>query len=767
MVLVPATPSSDIAFRATPASLIQSPGSSNRLSPCVCRAGEHTLCWPHNNMALCSPVVLLRCGCTFSPCYDMRSWLSPLSPTAQSARFERIAFSSPLVAIREGFITSLPYVILANVFGLASGILEQFLHYQSDSALFSLLSGFSHALQIFFPHFIVAAIAANFARQYYLGRVSTAAVVLIGYWILSGWIPDGVRQGGFEAEGPFGFWLFPSIFITFPLFLKLSKVRALQMTQVSYLNPLLKDSINLIFPVLATVICLIFLKAVFDNIGSVAMPLLQPCFDVVATLPYLLKVILLVLLIHCAWFIGIHGYNASIELVALLRDQAETGGLIDPSFLELYVHLGGAGTTLSLVIVMLVASRHVQHRRIAGIAAPMALFNINEVILFGLPVIFNLRLLIPFVMTPLVLTVLSYAAQYSGFIPPPQTEISWMMPPLFSAYLATGGSWLAVLFQLLCIAIGVFLYWPFFRELERAGVNQNAVTDIRKKLDIGDHFSLRESAGLPEVRSYLHDIESYRSLATFDDTTQTINLLREGNFLLHYQPQQSLTDGKIAGFEALLRYRDKQGTIHPPTFFQSMKKTGLNDDLERWVIHTACKQLTEWKAAGLDIRMSVNVSADFFSNPALLDLLNAHANQSNALHLLDIEIIEHEVVKNFDTATRTIDELHALGVTISIDDFGAGYSALAYLDTLKPDVIKIDKSLTDVIEQPRGQIIIQQVVDLAHKLDMKIVIEGVEKELQYNIARQLGADVIQGYWVGRPAAASDWQEQLLADTNRH
>lgn len=225
-------------------------------------------------------------------------------------------------------------------------------------------------------------------------------------------------------------------------------------------------------------------------------------------------------------------------------------------------------------------------------------------------------------------------------------------------------------------------------------------------------------------------------------------------FYLVYQPKVMASDGRIAGFEALLRWRHpERGEISAERFIRIAEETGLIMPLGLRVLTAATRQLADWRARGLDgVSMAINLSAQEIANPQILEHIQ-QALESSGLPAaaLEIEITERALIRDPRYVAPLLRQLRALGVTIAIDDFGTGYSSLNYLRQFRLDVLKIDGSfIVDLERSPRARIIPQAVVALGQALHLSTVAEGVENDAQAEILRSMGCEQLQGYGVGRP-----------------
>ena len=246
--------------------------------------------------------------------------------------------------------------------------------------------------------------------------------------------------------------------------------------------------------------------------------------------------------------------------------------------------------------------------------------------------------------------------------------------------------------------------------------------------------------------------------------------LEREEFVLHYQPKVDPHTGRIAGAEALVRWRHPtQGMVPPIRFIPLAEETGLIVPLGAWVMRAACKQNMAWRRMGLGrLRIAVNVSARQFVAPDFVDSVAAVLRDTGmAPDGLEIELTESMVMNDVSNAIEVMNALRALGVLLSIDDFGTGYSSLAYLKRFPISVLKVDQSFVrDLDKDEDSRMIVVSIIGLAHNLKLKVVAEGVETESQFDYLRSLGCNEIQGYYFSRPLDAPAFATFLAQHENR-
>jgi diguanylate cyclase (GGDEF)-like protein len=231
-----------------------------------------------------------------------------------------------------------------------------------------------------------------------------------------------------------------------------------------------------------------------------------------------------------------------------------------------------------------------------------------------------------------------------------------------------------------------------------------------------------------------------------------------GEFLLAYQPKLDFGSGRIVGVEALLRWRHpERGMIAPGSFIPFAEQTGFIREITPWVLDAAIRQLAQWRAQGLEIAVSANLSTLDLLDPELprrvKALLEFHAVPPSKLCL---EITESALMDEPALALSHLNALAALGVKLSIDDYGVGQASLAYLKSLPVNELKLDRSfVTAIADSPRNAAIVQSTIMLSHALGLSVVAEGIETPEELAWLRDHGCDVGQGYGIARPMMAAD------------
>ena len=277
--------------------------------------------------------------------------------------------------------------------------------------------------------------------------------------------------------------------------------------------------------------------------------------------------------------------------------------------------------------------------------------------------------------------------------------------------------------------------------------------------------NLLQNASLAMERAKKEGGDSYRLFSeTLDRKVQQRirlegdlrNAIDEEAFFIHYQPKISMIQGKTLSVEALLRWTNRENeSIPPDVFIPLAEDIGEINSLGRFVLERSCLQAKEWRGEGRDIVMCVNVSAKQLASERFVhSVLGALERTGTPPHALELEITESAFMSNPEYATRVMEELKERGLRFTLDDFGTGYSSLSYIRSLPLAGIKIDRSFTADLDNPKTRAIVSTIMHMAGELNLELTVEGIETTAELNTIRSLaprGGDILlQGYLFSRP-----------------
>ncbi len=282
----------------------------------------------------------------------------------------------------------------------------------------------------------------------------------------------------------------------------------------------------------------------------------------------------------------------------------------------------------------------------------------------------------------------------------------------------------------------------------------NDATDIQHLLKHADSAMYQaKDAGRNTARFFTSDLNFLLS-KRLEVESRLRRGIERNEFFLRYQPQVDVRTGQIVGLEALLRWNDpQQGEIFPKDFISVAEELGLIVPLGEWVFRTACQQIKIWEHEGLhDIRVAVNLSPrQFVSRKLLPSMKTALLETGVAASQIELEITETMAMRNLDQSIEILTELRRLGATISIDDFGVGYSSLGQLKRLPAQTLKIDRSfISQIPEDSNSCSITEAIIAMGKRLKLRVVAEGVEQVPQLEFLRANGCDAFQGFLYAKP-----------------
>jgi len=453
------------------------------------------------------------------------------------------------------------------------------------------------------------------------------------------------------------------------------------------------------------------------------------------------------------WFFGVHGVYAMQPLFDVLDQAVVLNGtalaagepiryVLNGGLLGSFAFIGGSGGALCLLMAVLLFSKSQSMRLVAMASLPLSLFNVSEVLLFGLPIIQNPRLFIPFLLVPAINAMVALTVVQLGWVSPAVASVPFTAPVLLNAYLSTHGDLAAVALQVTLLGLGTLVYAPYVRAIHRQAAEGGTV--YLKSLDM-TFRGLEEKGRLRELDPVL---ASHKTVARQANELSRIQQISDYEFYLEYQPQVSTRTGLCTGCEALMRARDAQGTVHSPwEFLQWLAQARLMPDVDVWVASQAIRQYQKWQKLGFALPMTINISSATLTDAAhgerLVEILaQAHGQVS-------VEITEDALVSDIPATRQNIQKLQAIGAKVYIDDFGTGFSALSYLHQFPVDFIKIDRSFVVAQHDPKGAQVLTGMLRFCEALNLGVVVEGVETAEQLAFLNTGAELIIQGWYFSK------------------
>ena len=452
------------------------------------------------------------------------------------------------------------------------------------------------------------------------------------------------------------------------------------------------------------------------------------------------------------WLFGIHGNNVletvaqAIFVPAIEINQAQIAQglpateIFSKTFLDVFVSMGGCGTTWCLILALLIFGRRKSNRNLAKLAAVPGVLNISEIMIFGLPVVFNPIFMIPFLLVPIVCVLTSSFAMQVGLVPVAVNQVEWTTPILLGGYLATGSVAGSVL-QLVNLILGVLIYAPFVKIFDEEST-RNAKQKMDKLVNaLKESEESRKPITLLKLRGDAGVVAKILA--------QELQDLIDGNHLtMFYQPQYDAQQNCI-GAEALLRWKHPvYGMIYPPLTVKLAEETGRLLDLEENVFRTVAENMERLTAVlGKDTRVSVNVTGSTIQSGEFEKFLaQLKSDYPKQCAHMAIEITEQAALLIDDELIERLTRIKNMGFELEIDDFSMGSTSIKYLQTNIFSLLKLDGSLSrDVLMNSRSRDIIASITKLSNDFGISVLAEYVENEEQRQALESVECRMYQGY----------------------
>lgn len=334
----------------------------------------------------------------------------------------------------------------------------------------------------------------------------------------------------------------------------------------------------------------------------------------------------------------------------------------------------------------------------------------------------------------------------------------------------------------------------YFKEREELNVRiENFMTELQSRVQLQQKsdYNLKVSMGIYLIQDRKEAVQSMMNYALMAQATvkgqegswyafydddfkakllenkmledQMKHALKHDEFIVYYQPKYNVMTKELVGAEALVRWKKADGSmVMPGRFIPLAEENGFIRYLDKYIFTAVCKKQKEWMNEGRQVvPVSVNLSRRHLYNGEFMEEYQNIVEESGVPYrYVQLELTESAIFENQEALCQIIDRLHMMGFRILMDDFGTGYSSLMMLKSVPIDVLKLDKSFVDDFDDPRGEQIITSVIRLAQALHIEVTAEGVETEEQYTFLKQLGCNMVQGYYFAKPMPEEEFEKLL-------
>lgn len=678
--------------------------------------------------------------------------------------FENVEDNKILYSIKQGMILAIPAIMTGStalvILNLPIKAYQEYLSSLFNGEIANLLNFINDSTLGIISLIILLTISYSYGKIY--GSKYTVLVPIVAmcsFLVFSSGNELNSYIEIFKTK-----WLFTAIIVAMTSSVLFIKLTESFVTSVKFHTEGADADFNMVVSAIVPFIIVVFLFSIFrvimisligsSNFQDIFYNLFSNVFNRMGT--NLMSALLFIFLMHFMWFFGIHGSNVldtvaknlfensmAININLVNNNQLPTE-IFTKTFFDTMVLLGGCGSLLCLVIAIFLSEKRINVRKLAKIASIPALFNINEMLVFGIPIVFNYIMFVPFVITPIILTITSYVAMSVGIVPCTVSAVEWTSPIFLSGYMATG-SLRGSLLQLFNLCVGVMIYIPFIK------MSQNRYTymfknNIENLTNLVKRYEL--TGEQPNLLNHNGKIGSISKMLASD---LKFAMKRE-EIELFYQPQVNY-NGDVVGAEGLLRWKHSiGGFIYSPLVIILAKEEGFLDELGEYIINKACVDLKKSeKLLRNPVKFSVNISPDQLDDSKLPEQIKNIIN-SNDINpsMLGIEITEQIALSGSQIIVERINAIHNLGIKLIMDDFGMGHSSLIYLQNNNFDIVKLDGSLVkEVLTNKRSSEIIISIVNLSKNLNFDIIVEYVENLNQRDKLYELGCEIYQGYYYSK------------------
>jgi len=639
----------------------------------------------------------------------------------------KVSSNTVILSLREGYIALIPFFIVASVITL----LNQWFDLADKGGDHVYLNDFNQMIWALLPLITLISFSYYLSKNLRLHTIAGPILVLTCFTVSTGYITtDGLKVLVNNRSGVLYSIIMPILCCY--LLKYFSSFNGLKIVGISTISLFLRKHLNLIFPYLLVSMITLMLVPFITNFGELCLSYIIDS-DHQASL--FNKLTLQMISAHLLWFMGIHGDNAYHILAPITyTNYGVFDGLSSYNFFSIFVLLGGTGCLWGLIIACFIIKDAEHEQSIAKISMPLAVFNISEVMIYALPIVFNPYFLVPFLLTPILNGVISFSFIDSGLLILNTSEqIPWFTPVLLSGWMATH-SWTGVVLQIGLILLNVVVYLPFVLANKRHNITGKALDMLAKRYGAGEGIEGQSEQSFARSHS-LNQLEQY-SLKSVTDALNT------GALSLYYQPKIDPTTHAIVGFEALLRLIQADGKVVGPWFLDTLERHKLMYIIDDFVIDQLEVDLSNFAAQGFKPNVSFNISPQNLLAGGYKRVVKAFARFPNQV---EVEILESSYIEDFEATVKLVEHLNSHSIKCAMDDFGTGYSCLSVLSKLNVNTIKLDRSLLPNGDNEKSVVLYQHLARICEELGFNIVAEGVESELHESVVKEAQIQSAQGF----------------------
>ncbi|WP_462159985.1 EAL domain-containing protein [Pseudoalteromonas sp. GB56] len=532
----------------------------------------------------------------------------------------KLAVNTVVLSLREGYVALIPFFVMSALLSLVS----HWLGYGKASSFLHFFSSLNTIVWGLFPVATLLSFTYYLAKNLKLNTIAVPVLVLVCFCAATDYLrvsTDGTVTVNYA--GGLVFSILMPIFCCY-LVQRLLDIRKLRLSPASSISLFLNKHLSLMLPYLIVLIaCLALFPLVDSLIGNINSAFnrwlvhksdgAQLALDVLST--------------HLLWFLGVHGDTA--QHVSNVFEQRET--IPNSVYLNSFVMVGGVGGMWGLVLACFIHGRETYESSVAKLGLPLVVFNLSEVMVYALPIVFNPYFLVPFLTVPLINALLSELVFSTGVLSIHSniTDVPWFMPVFFNGYLSTG-SVAGPLWQLVLISLNALIYLPFVRANSRHNISGRELDVLIKRVSAG-----RQLERQVEAQFARRDNEK---IAQQKQLNKAISELKHGMLCLYYQPKVCNKTHKLLGYEALLRVKKQDGSIIAPWFIDILDKFEMMDVVDSFVIDQLELDLLEFKRHRFYPKVSFNISPQNLINRRFKRVIRAFSKFPDQVEVENLRI---------------------------------------------------------------------------------------------------------------------------------
>lgn len=661
----------------------------------------------------------------------------------QIPALHRISANIYIQSVREAFISLIPYLILISALTLVISIIQALTLLPENSSSLSTLTSINRSTYLLFPLVTMLALSFTLGKNLNQPPVACAILSLACFINLNNELIeiDRIIEGGYFDIQPY------AMILPFIVVLSLKSIRekiSYRFIQAPSISSHLQIHINLILPYILT---FTLISSLLLFITPILTELIQPLAEQLQNSHLFIRGLVKTIATSLLWFLGIHGDNTyNLIADAWLNSEIVANNIDMSTMQDFYTLMGGSGNGLSLIIAMLLFSKDERSLKISKISLPFAIFNINELLIFGLPIVFNPYLLIPFVLVPTILYCCAYAAVSFGLIAFIPHDINWITPPIINTYIASADL-NACFLQIALLAVGVAIYAPFVRMSHFYNHDREVAQKLALKLALGN---------LPPEKTITTAVNSPCSIAATLDDSGLLEEIMAGQLLLQYQPIINQSNFKVAGFEVLPHLKCSDGTLLGPEFLRKLQSPSLIEIIQLWQVKQLQKDIGLWqKNEQKTPEIYIAMNSSTLNHPRLIKTFGIELiHYRDKTHLC----LDRDAFSGSLQLEANMEHILDTGIQVSLEDPHSESLPFDLLSSAHIRELSLQPHDAPTKAELKTPDLLLDLVDYAHKIGHRVRLNKIDDRKQLQQKCVASVDLLQGSII----APRQTSEQVMA-----